>query len=279
MKKQAIGHSSGDESRNHSGDVLASVEKVASSILQQVKRIRKSEQGASDARAARAAVHELREHLRTLHNLATDLENREKLYAEQADRQFLEFESAVREACGKRAWRVDGQWPTLYIERAVAVEVSEAKQSVLVAGKKIPSVTVEAVVAALEPLLLELLPQGFSPTAFMRDLAAIYDSTRHGCVQLPVFDLYRGLVVNSQPARFWRDARAEGFRGLSADQFRARLTATLEAGVTSAPDGREIRFLPPLDAKDGLFMYQPAESRYGFVGRIEFVANGRSESR
>ena len=57
---------------------------------------------------------------------------------------------------------------------------------------------------------------------------------------------------------------------LSADQFRARLSASLESGVRSAPDGRELRLLPPIDPKDAMFIYQPAERRFGFVGRIEF---------
>ena len=45
----------------------------------------------------------------------------------------------------------------------------------------------------------------------------------------------------------------------------------LEAGVSTDKNGRELRLIPPLNPKDALFIYQPAERRFGFVGRIEFV--------
>lgn len=271
MTKSATNHSASLGTVDKAADLLANIEKAASAVVQQVKHIRVAEVGRGNAVEAHAAIKRLREHLDALKNLSEDVSNRESSYADEADRQFLELESAIREACSKRGWRVDSQWPTLYVERAVVIEISDANRTASVAGKKMPMASAEAIMAALDPLVRGLLPKGFSPQDFMRDLAAAYDSTRGNSSQLPVFDVYRGLVVHSQGARFWRDARAETFTGFSADQFRARLTAALESGITSAPDDRELRLLPPLNPKDGLFVFQPAESRYGFVGRIEFV--------
>lgn len=278
MKKQSNRRTGEADSPDQQEQLLSGLEKAASAILQQVKILRTAEGHAGDAVEAHAAISALRERLGTLARLAVDVAAREGAYSDKADKQILELESAIREACAKRDWRVDGQWPTLYIERAIAVEVSEAKRSVTVAGKKLSGATAEGVALALEPLVRELLPRGFAPKEFIRDLAAAYDSARKSSTQLPVFDLFKELVVRLQGSKFWRDAKADVFVGLSADQFRARLTATLERGVTNAPDGREIRLLPPLDPKDGLFMYQPAESRYGFIGRIEFVPRGETET-
>lgn len=278
MKKSASTPAPGAQTDGQSGDILSGLEKAAAAVIQQVKRIRLADERGADAISAHHAMQDLREHLTALERLSTNVAERERLYSDRADKQFLELESTLRESCTKRGWRVDGQWPTLYVERAVAVEVAEQKRAVAVAGKKLSAATAEAIIATLEPIVRDLVPKAFSARDFMRGLATAYDATRAGSSQLPIFDLYRGFVVHSQGTRFWRDARTDAFAGLSADQFRARLTAALEADVTSTPDGREIRLLPPLNPKDGLFMYQPSESRYGFVGRVEFVPVVNSEA-
>jgi hypothetical protein len=90
--------------------------------------------------------------------------------------------------------------------------------------------------------------------------------------------VYRAFVVNAQDSRFWRDARSGSFAGIGLDQFRARLTRALEGENPAAPDDRFLRLLPPLDPKDALFLYQPAEKRFGYVGRIEFVSLGGKET-
>lgn len=279
MKKPRSGSTPRSESGGQPETTLTDIEKSASALVRLVKRVRAAQEAADDAVGAHAAIKELRDSLVSLQQAASQLLSREPLFAEKADKQFLELESAVRGACSKRGWRVDGIWPTLYVERAIAVEVFDAKRSIVVAGKKLAIATADAVVLALDPIVRELLPKGFSAREFMRDLATAYDTTRGASSQLPVFDLYRGMVVHAQTPQFWRNAKADAFHDLSADQFRARLTAALESGVTTAPDDREIRLLPPLNSKDGLFMYQPAESRYGFVGRVEFmpVVRGKSE--
>ena len=85
-----------------------------------------------------------------------------------------------------------------------------------------------------------------------------------------MLDVYRALVILAQPARFWRNASRPALFELTIDQFRARLSAALEANTVSTADRRELRLLPPIDPKDAVFVYQPAENRFGFVGRIEF---------
>lgn len=278
MKRSADSPTLGAQTAGLSADILASIEKAAAAVVQQVKRIRLAEERGGDAISAHLAIENLREHLAALERASTNVAEQAQLYGDRADKQFLELESRIRESCSKRGWRVDSQWPTLYVERAVAVEVSAPKRTVSVGGKKLNAPTAEAIITALEPIVRELVPKAFSAKGFMRDLAVAYDTVRAGSTQMPIFDLYRGFVIHAQGTRFWRDARAEAFAGVSADQFRARLTAALEGGVTSTPDGREIRLLPPLDPKDGLYMYQPAESRYGFVGRVEFMPAVRSEA-
>lgn len=265
-------------SGNRPDDLLTSIAKAAASVLVQVKTIRMAGDLGADAVGAHAALVELLSQFRLLEKLAAGVASQEAAYSERAAKQFLELEFSIREACRERGWRVDGQWPTLYVERAIAVEISEAKRCVTVARKRLAGTTARAVVGALDPLVRGLLPKGFSPANFIRDLAEAYDSSRGNSTQLPVFHLYRELVVRSQGARFWRDARSDTFNSISAEQFRARLTAALEAEMTSLIDGREIRLLPPLNSDDGLFMYLPAESRYGFVGRVEFVPTTRTEA-
>src|SRR5207249_10994073 len=125
----------------------------------------------------------------------------------------------------------------------------------------------------------ELIPSSCTAPRFIESLADAYDDVGgRGAKQVPILDVYRSLVILSQTSRFWRDARGSNFSGLSADQFRARLSKTLEAGITRAPDGRELRLLPPLNPRDALFIFQPSEGRFGYVGRLEFVHVGSGEA-
>jgi hypothetical protein len=183
----------------------------------------------------------------------------------------LELESDIRDLCRLRRWRIDGQWPTLIVERAVELKVDPAERTVTVAGRRTAGTTARAIDRALEERVIGLIPHGFDPLKFIGQLAQAYD---HACGghggEIPVLHVYRALVILLQPVRFWRDARRAVFSELTNDQFRARVSAALEANVTATPDGRELRLLPAIDPKDAVFLYQPAEHRFGFVGRIEF---------
>src|SRR5262249_28835784 len=112
---------------------------------------------------------------------------------------------------------------------------------------------------------------GFSAGTVPSQLAAAYQDSRGGRTQVPVFEGYRWFIIRSQRQQFLRDARVSLFTPLTADQFRAGLTRALGEGATETTDGRALRLLPPLDPKDAIFVYQPAEQRFGFVGRLEFV--------
>lgn len=183
----------------------------------------------------------------------------------------LELEADVRDLCGQRGWSVDGHWPRLYIERSIEFEVDEGKRTISIGGSKLKSFGRQAVESALNRAVQELIPRGFDLQKFMGQLAYAYDQASGGKGgEVPLLRVYRELVLLSQPLVLWRDARAASFAELSAAQFRARLSAALEAGARSEPDGRELRLLPPIDPKDAMFIYQPAERRLGFVGRIEF---------
>jgi len=184
---------------------------------------------------------------------------------------FLEMEADVRELCEHRGWRVDGQWPRLYVERAVHLEVDDKTRGVVVGGVKLENFTKRGLDRALEGAVKALLPRGFEPERFIAQLSEAYDEVCGGRGrEAPLLRVYRSLVLLAQPSGLWRDARASNFREFTAEQFRARLSAALEAGAARAPDGRELRLLPPIDPKDAMFIYQPSERRFAFVGRIEF---------
>ncbi len=183
----------------------------------------------------------------------------------------LELESDIRDLCRSHGWRIDGQWPTLIIERAVELKVNLDERTVTVGSRKTAGTGARAIERALEERVAELIPRGFDPRKFIAQLAQAYDQaagSKGG--EIPVLHVYRTLVILLQPARFWRNASRAGFSELTNEQFRARLSAALEANATAAPDGRELRLMPPIDPKDAVFLYQPAELRFGFVGRIEF---------
>jgi hypothetical protein len=124
----------------------------------------------------------------------------------------------------------------------------------------------------------ELVPKDFSPGRFAESLLRAWEAaTGSKGGQAPILEVYRWAVIHAQTPKFWRDAKPASFTPLSTDQFRARLAKILESGIT-AIRGRELRLLPPLDPKDAVFVYQPSEARFGYVGRIEFLVPGGSVS-
>jgi hypothetical protein len=189
-----------------------------------------------------------------------------------ARKRLLELAALIREICLRRKWRLDGEWPRFFVERGIEVRIDEEQRSLAVSDITAPNLSAKTIERILETGVEELLPRLFDPRQFLVALARAYDAARGDReTQVPVWDIYRELILASQPKALWRDARARRFQEFAVDQFRARLSAILEAGETTAPDGRELRLLAPLDPKQGIFVYQPAERRFGFVGRIEFV--------
>ncbi|HEX8441419.1 hypothetical protein [Archangium sp.] len=189
-----------------------------------------------------------------------------------ATRARLEMESDFREACAARRWRLEGQWPDVYIERGVRVHVQEDGRVVTIGSERLIEPGITEIVEALAPQVEVLIPKSFDPARFMEELAAAYDEIAGPQpAQVPILELYKSLVIRSQSSRFWKDARETNFVPLSQDQFRARLSEALERDATETRDGRGIRLAPPLNTKDALFVYQPAEGRFGYVGRVDFI--------
>jgi hypothetical protein len=188
-----------------------------------------------------------------------------------ADATFAELDADLRDALRAGRWRCDGQWPKFFVERAIEVVVDEKDRSAAVGGRKTASPSVESIIGALAPLVATLLPKGFDPEEFIEHLAAAFDVARAGGSTAAIFDVYRAYVMGQQKPKFWRNANNDNFSGVSTEQFRARLTKTLDANLLITRNRRSLRLVSPLDPKDGLFVYQPAEKRFAFVGRVEFV--------
>ena len=189
----------------------------------------------------------------------------------KAEAAFSELEADLRDALRARGWQCDGQWPNFIVERAVDVKIDESTRAVHVAGRKLSIAGVREIVEALIPQIAGLLPKGFDSREFLEQIATAYDAVRGAMPTVSIFEVYRSYVIGQQTARFWKNALQDRFEGVSADQFRARLTKCLETGAITSKDGRALRLLPPLDPKDALFVHQPEEGRFAFVGRVEFV--------
>lgn len=186
-------------------------------------------------------------------------------------RGLSELEADLRELALAHGWRLEGIWPTFQIDRGIEVRVEAPKRVVRIGGQAIDATDIDAIAGAIRDAVQGLVPRDFSAHDMLEQLRRSHAALLPTGGQLPVLDLYARFVVDSQTSRFWRDARPERFAGISIDQFRARLARMLEERATIARDGSELRLLPPLDPKDALFVHLPAEGRFGYVGRVEFV--------
>jgi hypothetical protein len=183
---------------------------------------------------------------------------------------FLHLEADLREMCRSRGWRIDGQWPDFVVEYGVSVRLNEQERTASI-GALSSAANLVAIEKALNQQIPSLIPKNFSPHRFLDSLFRAWEAaTESRGGQAPILDVYRWFVIHSQAPKFWRDATASLFTPLTTDQFRARLSRALESGIREGGK-RDIRLLPPLDPKDALFIYQPSEDRFGFVGRLDFV--------
>jgi hypothetical protein len=184
---------------------------------------------------------------------------------------FLELESQIRGMCQRHNWRLDGQWPEFVIEFGVQVRIDDKKRLISVGDKNhVPLGTLEQI---LSDTIRTLVPKSFNAKSFMAQLVMSYDRLAAGkSGQVALLDLYKELVIQSQSARFWHDATSPLFTPFTIDQFRAQFSRMLEGNVVSTIDGRELRLFPPVNPKDAVFLYQPSERRFGFVGRLEFTS-------
>ncbi len=262
----------GDES----ADVLSKAVKALASLAKVAQRADRLREG-GDVSGLHVAIENLVHGLAALSELAEPMHQLERETAAREEQVILELESRVKESFAQHGWRLDGVWPNLYVERAIPLNVDAVKKVSVIGTRRLPSIAVNDLVQAIQPMIKELIPKDFSPAKFLAELAAAYDSVAsRGQLQAQIFDVYQALVIRGQGGRFWRDARSSDFEGMTAEQFRARLSQILGEGGAKSPDGRSLRLLPPLNASDGLYLYQPAEARFGFVGRIEFVQEQES---
>ncbi len=192
---------------------------------------------------------------------------------EAASEAVLRFDADLRDECARRNWKVDGQWPQYYVQRVVRIEVRESKGRARVGDRVVSTLHVPTLVRALETELKGLLPQGFDPARFLEALAGAFgrlpSSREHGA---PIWLAYRELLLGQQTRAFWRDGRSALFRSFGEQRFRAMLTTLLEEGATKTKDGRQLKLLPPLKAEEAMYIFVPAEQRFAFVGRIDFVS-------
>lgn len=229
-------------------------------------------QKASPARlleAARRALSAIdRDTIAALEGMIADLDD-------GVSRKLSELEADIADMARANGWRLEGNWPTFQVERGIELRVEAKKGAVRVAGQTIDATDINAIGDAVRQAIRDLVPKGFSAQEMLEQLRRSHAALRPHGGQIPILELYGRFVMDGQTQRFWKDARADRFIGLSVDQFRARLSKMLEEGANVARDGSELRMLPPLDPKDALFVYQPGEGRFGYVGRIEFVARDR----
>jgi hypothetical protein len=197
----------------------------------------------------------------------------QKLRAD-ADAAFSELESDLRDSLRARGWQCDGQWPNFIVQRGVDVKIDEVGRTVQVAGRKVRVASAKATLDVLAAEVEHLIPKGFDSREFVEQIVLAYDALRGDRTTVPILEVYRGYVIARQKPGFWRNAVGGRYEGVSADQFRARLAEAMERGDITVNDGRALRLLPPIDPKDALFVYQPAERRFAFVGRVEFVREG-----
>jgi hypothetical protein len=259
--------------------VLTELRRSAEAVSAATQGMMKGLEKGGNLVRTKGALAPLRHELQQLKSLGDQLDALESSWSERIEREFLELAAVTREAFRGRGWHVEGHWPKLYVERAIAVEFDDRNRSFKVADRLIPKGTAADVAAVLEPLVRDLIPRNFSEARFIQLLADAYDELQEGkSTQMSIFKVYRQLVLRLQKPNFWKDARAEAFVGLSIEQFRARLSQALLKNTTTVSGARELRLLPPLDPKNALYLYQPAEKRFGFVGRIEFISPKTSDA-
>jgi hypothetical protein len=216
------------------------------------------------------ALQSLREEIAKLSEMVRDVDLVLPSISSAAGRELGEFETVLREGCASRGWRCDGQWPKFVIAAGVDLEVLEKSRSIRVGRAKLSGIDSKAVFTELERVVRTLVPINFDEAVFLEQLWLAYQSARGVGGPVPILRVYRQFVVARQKGAFWNDVEAKSFVEVSASQFRAQLSALLGSGRLTTKSGDGLRLFPPLDPKDAIFIFLPAEGRFGFIGRIEF---------
>jgi len=195
---------------------------------------------------------------------------------QDVERLLLELDAEIRDLCERHQWALGGQWPTYQIEQSIQVEVDETKKEFRIEGSKLKGVSISELERELVARIKTLIPAKFSPQIFIDLLAIAYDASvsKLESKEAPIRSVYQEMVIGLQRPSFWNDATSARYVELTASQFKARLTACLEIGLTKATDGRCLQFMPPIDVEDAIFIYQPTEKRFAYIGRIAYQAQG-----
>jgi hypothetical protein len=250
----------------------AEIEKAASTVITQARAVVKVAGGASPQLEELAGhIDGVQRSLQRLVTLGAETAGYIEHVSELKTRAIMVVESAVRDRLTREGWRVDGEWPQLFLERGLELSYDGNALTFEVSSRRFTAFDIDGLVDFLRAEIKELVPKGFAPAKFIEQVAAAYDAAGvQGTVAISL--IYRELVTLLQNKRFWLDAREANFVSFTRDQFRARLTACLEASAEQLRDKRRLRLFPPIDSKEALFLYQPSERRFGFVGRISFLS-------
>lgn len=225
-----------------------------------------SDQRVAKAKALLAVLAEVETLRNDLHGIVREAERESK-------RKALSLEADLRRAFEARRWSLYGAWPQFFIENAIEVVIDDRTLSIRVAGQRV-GLDADAVVEAATPIVRGLIPRSFSEQDFLEAIARAIDGVAKPGSGASMAQVYRQLVIDMQPAKWWRDARAETFSSLSLEQLRARFSRVL-ASTARLKDGRRLALTPPIDTKDGIFLFQPAEHRFAYVGRLQLIDEDR----
>ncbi|MCL4688938.1 MAG: hypothetical protein KJ007_10225 [Burkholderiales bacterium] len=246
-------------------DALATEFKKLAAALRKAKG--REQKRLHDLGKQAGSVFELVKQLEASWNEASE---REK---EHQKKGWMELDAKFSEECAAMSWRKDGTWPKFFIEYGVLVEFDEKTRSARVGQSKVADCDLDSTMEALRALIPGL-HKDCSSGEFLEQLQQAYVAARGSAAQVPVFDVYKQVVIALQKPGFWRNVEPSKFKSLTVEQFRARLCKCIESNTLKSRAGMELRMYPPLDAKDGLFLFNPAERRAAFVGRIEFARAG-----
>src|SRR5258706_14989787 len=94
---------------------LSEAERLASSLSKTLREALRSETAGGDAIAYESALRASTKLIDEAAALLPALRDLIPPVSEQAERQYLELETALREQCATRGWRFDGPWPSFYV--------------------------------------------------------------------------------------------------------------------------------------------------------------------
>lgn len=209
-----------------------------------------------------------------LHDEIPDSHEIVKAINKLSDEIALKFEADLREAVLAEGWAWSGQWPKYYVEYVIQVIIDDKKNTVTVGTDSLNSTDIKKVIVTLKSQLPKLKPDKETLAEFLTDLYNAFlklSPVQKGSV--PVWDIYKEIVISRQPKKLWRDANSTNFHSFREIEFRAYLTSLLKENMTAVSD-HTIRLLPPISKADSMYIYQPVENRFCHVGRVDFVPSG-----